>query len=494
VLQQEDMNEQAHLQHHAAMPTGGLCDASSWPQHGNVDPQRAVSPGREEKQKKKKGLAKLWSIVTGSTPRSKSEHTHSKSMDFKSTGGNQVYGAAEDDYPLAPPPPLSYLVDRDGSGNRPRRHSSTPFLPGTVGQPPNQSLPQSPNGVSPSPPTAPSSILPSPTSLRMPRAINDSPSLVAIGPSEQENDHQQQLIGERNFSYNSGFSSPRSISPLPQRPHTIILGRDKNLPPLPPNESSSVGFPSASDIASAGRPQTMFATLDSPRHVAPAMATVNEDLSGMSGDQESFGPPQIAFRNDSRRQSFGGMEKPRVLSPNPYDTPRGVRNNGATQYGHPYANGNGGNFNVYNTYHGSGVAGDAYGEFGSSRQSLGWWEDMQRSQPPQSQAQSHKGRMSSVETNGTGAKSKTPSKRKSRFGLGSMFGKKKEETSGGEDGDSAMYSMPSSEMHQLQYNDGRASGGARMSVTSRKAVQQLVEQDADFVAYRYPSNDVLQQR
>lgn len=104
--------------------------------------------------------------------------------------------------------------------------------------------------------------------------------------------------------------------------------------------------------------------------------------------------------------------------------------------------------------------------------------------------------MSSVETNGTGTRSKTPSKRKSRFGLAGMFGKKRDEMNCGEDGegDSVMYSIPSSEMHQ--YSDGRSSGvgAARMSVTSRKALQQLVEQDPDFVAYRYPSNDVLQQR
>ena len=509
------MNEQAYLEHRASPPNGGLSNAStlradlaSWPQHGNPGSNQVASPGPEEKPKKKKGLAKFWSIVTGSTPRSKSEHSHPKTADPKIAGGNQVYGIADDDYPLAPPPPLSYLVDRDGGGNRPRRHSSTPYLPGTVGQQPSQPLSQSPsqqgsilqaqqqssNGVPTSPPTAPSSALPSPISLRIPPATIDTPVFI----SEHENDPQQQLMGERNFipPSNPTFSSPRSISPLPQRPHTIALGRDKNLPPLPPNDGPNVGFPSASDIAGASRPQTMYATMDAPRQVAPTMATVSENFSGMSGDQNSFGPPQIAFRSDGRRQSFGGMEKPRVLGPNPYDAPRGVRQNGQPSYGQPYANGNGGNFNAYNTYHGNGngVPGDAYGEFGSSRLSLGWWEDMQRSQPPQS----HRARMSSVETNGTGTKSKTPSKRKSRFGLASMFGRKKDEMSGGEDGegDSVVYSMPSSEVHQFQYNDGRTSGvgAARMSVASRKAIQQLVEQDPEFVAYRYPSNDVLQQR
>ena len=510
------MNEKAYLLNRTSVPNGGLSNTptlhanlASWPQHGGPDPRPVVSPTPEEKRKKKKGLAKIWSIVTGSTPRPKSEHNHSKSADFKATGGNQVY--REDDYPLAPPPPLSYLVDRDGGGNRTRRHSSTPYLPGTVGQQQSQSLLQSPtqqgptlhaqqrgsNGRPTSPPTAPSSSLPSPTSLRMPPAISDVPVLVMTGPFEQEDDPRQP-VGERNFipPPDSGVSSPRSISPLPQRPHTVILGRDKNLPPLPPNESSNAGFPPVSDMAGASRPQTMYATLEAPRHITPTMTTVSENPSGIIENQNSFSP-QIAFRSDGRRQSFGGMEKPRVLGPNPYDTPRSVRQSGSLPYAYPHPNG--GSFNAYNTYHGNGngVTGEAYGEFGSSRLSLGWWEDMQRSQPPQSQARSHKDRVS-VETSGTGTKSKTPSKRKSRFGLTSMFGKKRDDTSGGEDGeaDSVIYGVPSSEVHQFQYSDGRTTGvgAARMSVASKKAIQHLVDQDPEFVAYRYPSNDVLQQR
>ena len=462
-------------------------------QHDNSDHRKAPSPTPEEKRKKKKGFSKIWSIVTGSSPRPKSEHNHSKSADYKVAGGNQVYGITDDDYPLAPPPPLSYLVDRDGGGNRSRRHSSTPCLPGTAGQHPGQSLPQSPsqqgyNGVPTSPPTAPSSVLPSPVSLRMLPATNDTPVLVAAGYPEQENDLQQhQLMIERNF--NPGISSPRSSSPLPQRPHTVFLGRDKNLPPLPPNETPSVLFPSVSDMAGVNRPQTMYASMDGPRHATPPMATVTENFSGMSEDPNMFSAPHIAFRSDGRRQSFEGMERPRVIGPNPFDTPRGTRQNGT----YPYANGNGGSFNAYHTYHGNGhsIGGDTYGEFGNSRTSLGWLDDTQKSQRPPS----YRGRMGSVETTGTGTRSKTPSKRKSRFGLGSMFGKKKDETSGGEEGegDSVMYSMPSSEVHQFPHCDGRTSA-ARMSISSRKAIQQLVEQDSEFVAYRYPSNDILQQR
>lgn len=494
------MNEKAYSPHRASMLVGRPPSLSSLranpvssPQHNNPD-HRQLSPTPEEKRKKKKGFAKLWSIVTGSSPKHKSEHSHSKSVDFRAIGGGQVYGM-EDDYPLAPPPPLSYLVDRDGGGNRSRRHSSTPCLPGTVGQP----LPQSPsqqgyNGAPTSPPTAPSSVLPSPVSLRMPPATNDTPVLVMTGYSENDLQHQHLMV-ERNLipPSNSGIPSSRSASPFPQRPYTVFLGRDKNLPPLPPNENPSVAFPSVSEMAGANRPQTMYASMDGPKHVSPPMATVTENLNGMSRDLNAFGPPQVAFRSDGRRQSFEGMERPRVIGPNAFDTPRGTRQNGT----YTHTNGNGGNFNAYHTYHGTGhgVGGDAYGEFGSSRTSLGWLEDAQKFQRPPSQTQSYRGRMGSVETTGTGTRSKTPSKRKSRFGLASMFGKKKDDTSGCEDGegDSVMYSMPSSEVHQLPYTDGRSSA-ARMSVTSRKAIQQLVEQDSEFVAYRYPSNDVLQQR
>ncbi|KIP10913.1 hypothetical protein PHLGIDRAFT_28224, partial [Phlebiopsis gigantea 11061_1 CR5-6] len=94
--------------------------------------------------KKTKGLKKIWKLVTGSSSKSDSQH-NVRSMSIDRT---------DDDTPLAPPPPLSYLVDQGG-----RRHSSTTSLPSIV----------SPNTLSPyanSPPTAPSSLQPSPTSSR----------------------------------------------------------------------------------------------------------------------------------------------------------------------------------------------------------------------------------------------------------------------------------------------------------------------------------------
>ena len=71
--------------------------------------------------------------------------------------------------------------------------------------------------------------------------------------------------------------------------------------------------------------------------------------------------------------------------------------------------------------------------------------------------------MSSGETNETGMKSRTPSKGKSRFCLASMFGRKKDETSGGEDreGNSVVYSMPSSTPKGEQETQGHTAEKAR---------------------------------
>ncbi|KAL5528130.1 hypothetical protein ACEPAF_7266 [Sanghuangporus sanghuang] len=46
---------------------------------------------------------------------------------------------------------------------------------------------------------------------------------------------------------------------------------------------------------------------------------------------------------------------------------------------------------------------------------------------------------------------------------------------------------PTSESDQHQY--GSASGASRMSVASRRAIEEFVDQDPKFVAYRYPSVD-----
>ncbi|KAJ6588056.1 hypothetical protein B0H19DRAFT_1247774 [Mycena capillaripes] len=80
----------------------------------------------QDKTKKKKGLAKIWGIVTGSSRNRKSS----------SCGPSQSDKRTEDDGPLAPPPPLSYLVDRDRLSDV-TRYSSTlvPSLSPKLGLP-----------------------------------------------------------------------------------------------------------------------------------------------------------------------------------------------------------------------------------------------------------------------------------------------------------------------------------------------------------------------
>lgn len=257
-----------------------------------------------------------------------------------------------------------------------------------------QSYPSSPQTLSVSPATAPSSILPSPTSTRENR-----------GNITYDYDHEPQ------------FDEAMKSKTMPNlnRPESMIFGREKCLPPLP--VESSVNFPSD------GRPATMFALDHRP--------------------SEELAPPRAPFRSaDARRQSFGGLES----------------RPGSQNF----------------TYNGTpGPVAGNYGEFGASRLSLGWWEDARRSQ----------GRaVGSVETTGT---SKTASRRRSKFGLSSLFGKKdRGDISTSMDHESVVNSRTSE--HDSR---GFTGPGVRMSVTSRKAIQELVDQDPDFVAYRYPSND-----
>jgi hypothetical protein len=368
----------------------------SWLQNDEKQLQKGEGSSVDYKSRKKKtGFAKIWGIVTRS----------SKSDIRSRKGPSLAVAKSEDDYPLAPPPPLSYLVDRERRISS-RRHLSTPSLPSTTAA---YQMSTSPQTVSP--PTAPSSILPSPTSSRLDGAESRPNGLY-------DPDHEQQVVDEASKSQTMPnmtlTQSLPSSSPIPTRPQTMILSREKSLPPLP--MESSIRFPSD------GRPQTMF-TLDQR--------------------QGDLMPPHAPFQSmDSRRQSFGGLE-----------SRPGVQNF---------------------TFNGSpGPVATMYNEFGTSRLSLGWLEDARRTQQ---QA------IGSVETTGT---SKTASKRHSKFGLTSMFGKKdKGDNATSFDHESTLYSMPSSDETR-----GFGATGVRMSVTSRKAIQELVDQDPDFVAYRYPSSD-----
>lgn len=334
--------------------------------------------------RKKTGLAKIWDLVTGSS-KSFSKHPKGSPLSLVKT---------EDDYPLAPPPPLSYLVERD-HGGPPRRHLSTPSLPSTT-----LAYPASMSSQAVSPPTAPSSILPSPTFSRV-DGIDSRVNGVY--------DPDYELIVDETMK----SKTMPSIASTNQVPNSgsvpNVIASEKALPPLP--VESSIRFPSEL------RPQTMF-TFDS-RH---------NDLTR----------PQPQFHSESRRQSFGGLElRPHTRSA---------------------------------TYNGSPPQGGIYTEFGTSRSSLGWLEDSRRSQQQRGE---------SIENN---VLSKPTSSRRSKFALSSMFGKKdKGNIISGADHESILFSMSSSEYHTR----GFVTPGAKRS---RKAIEELVDQDPDFVAYRYPSS------
>lgn len=94
-----------------------------WPSTDPNGPE--YSSITEEKKKKKKGLAKIWGLVTGSVKNHRNGHDNTSS-----------FSRQEDNLPLTPPPPLSYLVSRGPSevhANN-NRHASSPSLPAALKQ------------------------------------------------------------------------------------------------------------------------------------------------------------------------------------------------------------------------------------------------------------------------------------------------------------------------------------------------------------------------
>jgi hypothetical protein len=399
-----------------------------WPP---IDPDAEPEAVSGEKHKKRRnGLAKIWRIVTGS----------SKTYPVVSGRVPPPYERNEDDLPLAPPPPLSYLVERGPSELGIARHGSTASLQSTT----------SPKNALSSPGTAPSTVLPSPISSRRSGMDRD---VVIEGRIQNGyyDDHEQSeaLADEGGKSMNfrkihSVISEPDILQRVSQNdlnkptkltnPYPVsVMSREKSLPPLP-GEVQGV-----SDAAHVGaRPRTMFA-YDTTQ--MPFLASETQELLA----------PFAPFRNsESRRQSFGGMASPP---------------NAAVQSVQTVPNRRG----AYNPHE----LGPEYNEFGSSRRSLGRLEHVQEHIPEQ--------------------RPSTPSsKRKSRFGFSLLLGRKHDKPAY-ETGPHVFPSLSRSGSDQrddtITNTHARSRDGARMSMTSRKAVEELVSQDTEFVAYRYPSSD-----
>ncbi|KIJ67727.1 hypothetical protein HYDPIDRAFT_83284 [Hydnomerulius pinastri MD-312] len=419
-----------------------------WPPPGNEDERPAITVD-EKPKKKRNGLAKIWKLVKGGSSH-KDTDAHVVSQDSARSQDRN-----DDDFPLAPPPPLSYLVERgpgEHLGSAGGRHASTPSLPSTSS--PRNGAMSSP-GMSPS--TAPSSLLPSPTSSRPSGGNGDGSSndrknsghtdekeiiVVDMSSSPDENGRlrmvhpvtsepdMRQKLQQATFASTNGMTLPKSAASRPQ----VVLSREKSLPPLP----GEVKLRPQNNLGMAeSRPQTLY-TYD-PRH------------NGQ--DMQDLAPPHAPFRTEARRQSFGGT----ASRPN-----LGIQTLPASAGGgaHDYLRSPNG---MYTT------------EFGISRGSLGRLGDIDENAPSPA----------------------TPTKRKSKFGFASLLGKKSSnppaEANGG------AHEFPRLMTPVLDgFNDdsltpaygnsmSRQGAGPRLSVVSRKAIEERVEQDREFVAYRYPS-------
>lgn len=387
-------------------------------------------------KKKRSGLAKIWKLVKGVSSHKDATQTVPRDS-LPSLDRN------DDDSPLAPPPPLSYLVERgpgEHLGGAGARHASTPSLPSTS-SPRNGGF--SSAGMSPS--TAPTSLLPSPTSSR-PSAGNgdgndrknsgqtdekemldmlpdeNGRTRMSIHPVTSEPDMRQKLP-HTTFASTNGMTLPKSAPPR----HQVVLSREKSLPPLPGEVKLRAQHGGGVDP----RPQTLYATYD---------------LRHLGQDMQDLAPPHAPFRNEPRRQSFNGT---------------GARPNLGIQ-----------TMPLTGAHDRMRAPNGMYSEFGVSRRSLG--------------------RLGDIEENP--AIPLTPTKRKSKFGLATLLGKKSPtpvETNGYSSHEFPRLASPVLDSNEDYLAPGYPSSmyrtGPRLSAASRKAIEERVEQDREFVAYRYPS-------
>ncbi|GLB37079.1 hypothetical protein LshimejAT787_0401300 [Lyophyllum shimeji] len=404
----------------ASPDLGAARRSQIWPPD---QPEAGETHVEENPKKKKKGLAKIWGIVTGSNKQATAAHRDpSQSLD-----------RTDDDLPLAPPPPLSYLVNRGSSDLRSAsgRLGSSPSLPSLAS-------PKLAGSTSPE---------------------NAEARKTSVNYEDQENQVRDDTIGKNQIvppknvhpvisEPDMRLRIPRNISPPPPIPSSSPRPpsfREKSLPPLPAEAVAR----SPSNNAGEPRPRTVY-TYDA-RQLPPG-----------SGPAHDFLPPSAPFRTpDVRRQSFGG------LSTRPNLAVQTMPAN-ARQLASP-------------------AFGSRYDEFGHSRRSLGPLDQFRDTIPIQ--------------------QTPTP-KRKSKFGFASLFGKKSTQGEpeyadpslvhqfppmrrSGSDGQDDLnvngYATSTSRHSALSAN--AAVPQSRLSVTSRKALEERVAQDPEFVAYRYPSSD-----
>ena len=288
---------------------------------------RSLSPDSAKGKKKKRGLGKLWRVLRGSKDEGRgipNGYTHEKPAQLRQ----------EEDFsePLVPPPSLVYLANQRGGGGGQQRQVSTASLSGNHPRSASQPNPGTVSNGATSPTTAPSSSLPSPTWRDS--GSDDRKSMIQKDGYDQVLAMQVDGIGlydlgmlrqsqvlhatddpKRTLQVPSSgtptptgvFNSPTSPIGASSRPSTTMANHKqqrplsamihKNLPPIPPGETP-VPNP-AVPMSSASLP--------------PNFGTPEPDMAFLpSGTQSSqnFGMPNSPFRvpaHDGRRQSFGGV-------------------------------------------------------------------------------------------------------------------------------------------------------------------------------------------
>lgn len=486
-----DRENQAMRMRPPTMDLGSLSQPML-PRHGDTFPRRAsvsvdrnVAETDRECPKKKKGFARIWGIVT----------KHRKPKNEAPRGREVVHlDRPEDDVPLAPPPPLSYLVNRS-----PReRTMSSASRRASV-----------PNGTMP-----PTNALPTPTSIRSTWIEDGSRPIGApLTAHTEESVSNMNALAEQPPPTSSGtdapppMGSPRFIQPMMSEPDmrqrsqqdpTVqsladlhqqlaasrpsvsarpisMYSLHKSLPPLPPNEEPASGsMPTPVDMP---RPQTMFDAMP----------------QSITDSPEGLAQPNPPFRNDGRRQSFSGTGlRPDLTQP--------AMNMGVGV----------GTFPLNNIRQPTYVPQDTYDGYSP-------YAEMGALQLPASHSTGRLDVRDQFQTE------KQVGKRRSRFGLANLLGKVSRSSTDKNISDRGRLSVVASNLAPTPgpptsesdpsvteygangnasssrsrhgngngsgFGFGNANGQSRMSVASRKAIEELVDQDPKFVAYRYPSVD-----
>ncbi|KAF8573527.1 hypothetical protein K439DRAFT_1642931 [Ramaria rubella] len=451
------LDQEKYLSHtpHVDLGSNAPSLREAWPRiedGGASDRPAATSSSTTVKKKKRRAISKLWKIITGAP---------NKELNRVVPDPRPPHEEEEEDLPLAPPPPLSYLVNRSSSQSErsmgPGRHVSMPSLTSNGVHHPRSSSAPNGTGVCLSSPSDQSSALPSPTEVRFPYrdSSGDEPEdgLYDDDPEAGSKKKAGGLSPSRPYIVNISEPDFRTTSPtsmsIPTPPSVTrngpsssslaptiklplirplsALSLDKSLPPLPPGEHE---WPASSPLPERPRGLAMQpATL-------PMTAYPNQTFRGLAVPNSGF-----RFEDAARRQSFNGLASRPALP-----LPRGA--GPGTTPGSRY---------------------DAYDDFGASRHSFAVFEQVPH----------------------------TTTKRKNRFGFGALLGLK--EKNGGEhrrEGSAATMPGPRS-MNYDGYPghlgapslSDRSSSQQGMSMSSRRALDELVPQEPDFVAYRYPSRD-----